>query len=123
MAREVYLSCNQTVYHLPGLRRTIKDEAHDIGQTAEALLDEARATTTHAKLPAPMVRNPQPSNTTNISVVPSDDFYREDWFVCLNSPFNPVAIEFGHTPSGYFKDKPSKAPEGLYILHRAAKII
>jgi hypothetical protein len=40
-----------------------------------------------------------------------------------------MAIEFGHEPSGVFgpggryEDVQSKAPEGLYILHRAAGLI
>jgi hypothetical protein len=124
MAHEVYLSCHGKVYHLPGVKRVVKDEAHEIGRMAEGLLEEARATTTWQKLEPPMVKVKQPSGTTNITVEPSDDgLYREDWFVCLNSPFNPVALEYGHQPSGYFKDKPSDAPEGLYILHRAARLI
>lgn len=37
----------------------------------------------------------------------------------LHAP-DAMALEFGHAPSGYFKDKPSKAPEATYILTRAA---
>ncbi|QFG10392.1 tail completion or Neck1 protein [Mycobacterium phage Anthony] len=43
----------------------------------------------------------------------------ESVFIYLNAP-NPVALEFGHMPSGVFAGTDTKAPEGLYILIRAA---
>jgi hypothetical protein len=35
---------------------------------------------------------------------------------------NPVALEYGHAPSGHFAGTKTKAPAGLYILHRAADL-
>jgi hypothetical protein len=125
---EVYLSCNDTVLHLPGVTRSVKEEAQDVGQKAEVLLDVARAMTPHEKLGADRVTNPQPSHLTDIEVEPAPDQFT-DWFVSLvaPAPSNPLAIEFGHDPSGYFAPERygrlTKAPEGLYILHRAAGLI
>lgn len=35
---------------------------------------------------------------------------------------NPMALEYGHEPSGHFAGTPTKAPAGTYILHRAADL-
>lgn len=35
---------------------------------------------------------------------------------------NPVALEYGHVPSGKFAGTPTKSPAGTYILHRAADL-
>lgn len=35
---------------------------------------------------------------------------------------NPAALEYGHEPSGAFAGTKTKAPTGLYILHRAAEL-
>lgn len=42
-----------------------------------------------------------------------------DHYVILEAP-NPMAIEFGHAPSGVFAGTPTRAPHGLYILTAAA---
>lgn len=42
-----------------------------------------------------------------------------DLYVVLHAP-NAMALEFGHAPSGYFKDIPSRPPAAEYILTRAA---
>jgi hypothetical protein len=120
---DVYLTCTPTVLALPGINLAVKEEAEDIGQRADAILDTVRATTPHQKL-VEEVTNPQPSRLTFIRTEKAWD-RPSDWFVSLYapSPSNAFALEFGHQPSGFFKDKPSKAPEGLYILHRAAGLI
>jgi hypothetical protein len=35
---------------------------------------------------------------------------------------NPMALEYGHEPSGHFAGTKTKAPAGTYILHRAADL-
>ena len=121
---DIYLSCNDTVLELRAVKNGVRRGAKEVGVRAEVLLDEARATTPHEKLGPDVVTNPQPSNLTKITVDPAFD-WPSDWFVSMwaPAPSNPVAIEYGHMPSGFFKNKPSKAPEGLYILHRAAGLI
>ena len=42
-----------------------------------------------------------------------------DMFTILHAP-DAMALEFGHAPSGYFKDIPSKSPDPTYVLTRAA---
>lgn len=42
-----------------------------------------------------------------------------DNYTILHAP-NAMALEFGHAPSGFFKDKDSKPPSATYILTRAA---
>ena len=42
-----------------------------------------------------------------------------DLYTVLNAP-NAMALEYGHAPSGFFKDRPSKPPSATYILNRAA---
>lgn len=123
MAVDVYLTCTPTVLNLPGINLAVKEEAGDIGQRAEGILATVRAVTPHQKL-VEEVANPQPSHLTFIRVEKAWD-RPSDWFVSLYapSPSNAYALEFGHAPSGFFKNKPSKAPEGLYILHRAAGLI
>lgn len=112
---EVYLSCESTVVKLPGVIGAIEDEAQEVGVRAEINLAEARASTTHRKIKGP-------ANLTNIDVEKAPDRVA-DWFVCLEAP-NPIAIEYGHGPSGYFDPdkygRVTKAPAGLYILTRAA---
>jgi hypothetical protein len=121
---DIYLRCNDIVRTLPEVKRSVRRGAKEVGAKAEVLLDIARATTPHSKLGPDVVNNPQPSHLTEITVDPAFD-WPGDWFVSMwaPAPSNPVAIEYGHMPSGFFKNKPSKAPEGLYILHRAAGLI
>ena len=122
---DVYLTCTPTVLALPGINLAVKEEAGDIGQRADAILDTVRATTPHQKLVEEIrEESRQPSGLTFIRVEKAWD-RPSDWFVSLYAPnpSNAYALEFGHQPSGFFKNKPSKAPEGLYILHRAAGLI
>lgn len=114
MARvTIYASCNQTVLNLPGLPAGVGEHAMDLGAKAEGILAQVRATTTHEKIIGP-------GGLTFIDVNPAaQPKYPADWQVELHAP-NPIAIEFGHDPSGYFAGTNTKAPEGLYILYRAA---
>lgn len=42
-----------------------------------------------------------------------------DCFTTLHAP-NAMALEFGHSPSGFFAGTKTKAPDPTYILTRAA---
>lgn len=111
---EVYLWCNKVTANLPGVKRAIKDAADVAHRNTEAVLQEVRMTTPHHKIVGP-------GNLTEIKVTP-DPGSTTDWFVHLVAP-NPIAIEYGHQPSGVFGPGgryghiDSKPPEGLYILH------
>jgi hypothetical protein len=112
MARvQIDLECNDIVLSLPGVKRSVREGADDIEGNAEAILRAVRATTPHKKMAGP-------DRLTYISKEPAKDS-TTDWFVSLNAP-NPIAIEYGHQPSGFFAGTDTKAPDGLYILHKAA---
>lgn len=103
---------NYVVSHLDEVRAGVKKEAEKIGEKAKANLAAARASTTHTKISGP-------SHITAISVTEDE----VDSLVNMDGE-DPMAIEFGHAPSGYFAPgsygKVTKAPHGLYILTRAA---
>lgn len=107
-------SMNIVISHLEGVRNAVHDEAESIGDAARADLERLRATTRWHKIYGP-------GHLTRITVSQGD----VDSFTNLEGP-HPMAIEFGHRPSGVFGPGGSlghiktKAPEGLYILHRAA---
>jgi hypothetical protein len=42
-----------------------------------------------------------------------------DCFTTLHAP-DAMALEYGHAPSGFFKDTDTKPPAATYILNRAA---
>jgi hypothetical protein len=104
---------HQVISHLEGVKHAVHDEAKTLSRKAEANLREARSSTRWYKILGP-------GHLTSISVSQGD----VDSFVNLNAP-NPLAIEFGHAPSGVFGPGgryghiKTKAPEGLYILTRA----
>jgi hypothetical protein len=108
---DIYLSCNDTVLELPGVGQSVKDGAQDVEENAKVILRTIRATTPHSKISGP-------DNLTKITSEKATD-QPNDWFVSLWAP-NPVAIEYGHQPSGWFAGTDTKAPDGLYILHQAA---
>ena len=115
MARvEIDLECNDIVLSLPGVKRSVREEADDIEGNAEAILRTVRATTPHHKIAGP-------AGLVSISKEPAKDS-TTDWFVSLHAP-NPIALEYGHEPSGVFEGTDTKAPDGLYILHRAAGLV
>jgi hypothetical protein len=105
------------------------DEVHDIAKeikrTADQYLAQDRATTEHSKLPVPMVKRQQASGLTDIGLdsEPSPRYGATDYIVWLEGGEDDrgaMAIEMGHSPSGYFKGTSTSSPRGLFILHRAA---
>jgi len=96
-----------------GIRAAVKEEAKDVETRAETNLRAARAATTHTRI-EPVHRKAE------IKLEPTPG---PDWLVSMYAP-NPMALEYGHYPSGYFdpvKYKSiTKSPSGLYILNRAA---
>jgi hypothetical protein len=109
----VYASCNKTVLNLPGLKAGVGEHAYELGAKAETILTIVRASTRWDRID-------DPSGQTFIDVdEASDPQHPADWQVELHAP-NPIALEFGHLPSGYFAGTSTKSPEGLYILYTAA---
>ncbi|AFQ97331.1 tail completion or Neck1 protein [Mycobacterium phage Rebeuca] len=103
---------NGIVARLPEVRQAIRRETREVENRAEQNLARARASTTHEKIIGP-------GHLTSIG-----SYMEEiDGIAHMDAP-NPIAIEFGHGPSGYFDPdkygKVTKAPHGLYILTRAA---
>jgi hypothetical protein len=105
---------NRIVAHLPECKDGVHKEAKQIGRRAEANLAAARGSTHWHKIHGP-------SHTTRISVSQGE----VDSFVNMDGE-DPMAIEFGHAPSGVFGKGgefghlETKAPHGLYILTSAA---
>ena len=103
--------------------KELKKVARDVKNTAERYLAQDRATTEHTKLPEPMVRRQQASGLTEIGMDSEPAKYGTDYIIWLEGGEDDrgaMAIEMGHSPSGYFKGRPSRSPRGLFILHRAA---
>jgi hypothetical protein len=109
----IYASCHDTVLDLPGLKVGVGKEAKKMGAKAEGILTAIRMSTTHSKIAGP-------DGLTSIKVEEGGDTnYPADWAVALYGP-NPIAMEFGHKPSGVFAGTDTESPEGLYILYTAA---
>ena len=102
----------------------MKRIAREIKTTADSYLSQARATTEWAKLPVPMVKRQQASTLTDIGMYPEPARYGNDYIVWMEGGEDDrgaMAIEMGHSPSGYFAGKSwTDSPRGLFILHRAA---
>ncbi|AJD82440.1 hypothetical protein SHEEN_22 [Mycobacterium phage Sheen] len=96
------------IAHKPGVADAIWDEAKERDRIAAGILAQVRASTPHHK-----IFGPDHLTKTDASRAYPDAFFS------LIAP-NPKAIEFGHSPSGVFAGTDTKAPEGLYILYRAA---
>jgi hypothetical protein len=98
---------------VPGIRAAVKEEAKEVETRAETNLRAARLATTHTRI-EPIHRKAE----IKLEPTPGPDF-----LVSMYAP-NPMALEYGHYPSGYFdplKYKSiTKSPSGLYILNRAA---
>ncbi|AOT24677.1 hypothetical protein PBI_STASIA_21 [Mycobacterium phage Stasia] len=105
---------NSIVANLAETKAAIRREAREVEGRARRNLAQARASTTHSKIIGP-------GHLTSIGSAADDP----DVLVYMEAP-NPMAIEYGHGPSGYFDPdkygKVTKAPAGLYILNRAAGI-
>lgn len=96
------------VAHQPGVYRHIETEAKKVEEKAKILLESARATTHWHKMLGP-------GHLTSISM----EHHEVDAYINLNAP-NPMGIEYGHFPSGYYEGTNTKSPHGLYILNGAA---
>ncbi|AWY03839.1 hypothetical protein SEA_NEDARYA_22 [Gordonia phage Nedarya] len=105
---------NTVISHLDGVRDAVKKEGRKIERKAEKNLAVARASTRWDKIFGP-------EHETTVT----GDMGATDYLVHLNAA-NAMAIEFGHQPSGVFGPEGSlghletKAPDGLYIIVRAA---
>jgi hypothetical protein len=104
------------VKNIDGIRREVKDEAKKVEIKAEMNLRAVRASTTHTRI------DPARANETEIRLEKAPD-RTTDYLVSMYA-VNPMALEYGHYPSGYFDpDKYgsiTKSPSGQYILNRAA---
>ncbi len=101
----------------------LKDIARSIERNAETNLRQAQATTEHTKLAPPMVRRQQASGLTDIGMDVMPAKYGNDYIVWMEGGEDnraAMAIEMGHSPSGYFKGTSTRSPRGLFILSRAA---
>lgn len=100
------------VSHMPGVQAELKREAKEVFEKAKARLASAKATTTHRKISGP-------SHLTKVLM----EHGEVDHYIILEGS-DPMAIEFGHGPSGFFAPekygKVTKAPTGLFILTGAA---
>ena len=99
---------NEKVSHLHEVNAAVKREAEAVADAAKAELAAVRATTHWHKIIGP----------DHLTWVDSSDG-EVDAYATLHAP-NAVAIEYGHSPSGFFAGTRTKSPEGLYILNRAA---
>jgi hypothetical protein len=97
----------------------LRKEARQLEGRAKQNLARARASTRWTKIYGP-------AHLTRITTTSGVGEYGHlDYLVHLEAP-NPMAIEFGHGPSGVFGPTgelghiETKAPMGLYILTRAA---
>ena len=107
---------NHVVSHLPEVVQAVSDENDKVYDRAKANLAAARASTQWHKIYGP-------DHLTRVTKSHGDI----DSFTNLEAP-NPMAIEFGHQPSGVFGPGgkyghiQTKAPEGLYIITKAARL-
>lgn len=126
----VYLDPTPILYSKigPMPERVMRSTAKDIERAAKVNLAQVRATTEHTKLPEPMVKRQQASGLTDIGIdiIPKGsgkNKYGNDYIVWMTGGEDDraaMAIEMGHSPSGYFKGRPSRSPRGQHILTRAA---
>lgn len=103
---------NTVVAHIDGVHDALRDQAIETEAIAKRRLESARATTEWVKLA-------DPDHLTEINVTEGDI----DFFVNMEGyKQGPMAIEFGHAPSGIFGPGgkfghvKTKAPYGLYIM-------
>jgi hypothetical protein len=112
---------------MPGhadVKRAVRAETEKVFARAEANLARERASTRWRKIFGP-------NGLTEVLKDFEDVKASTDGLVILEAeyPANPMAIEYGHQPSGVFgpggslEHVDSKAPEGTYILNRAAGLL
>lgn len=116
---EIYLEeyrFNGMIANMRGVKAEVKSAAQKVEVKAEMNLKSARASTTHVRI------DPARAHETEIKLEHAPD-RASDWLVSMYG-VNPMALEYGHYPSGYFDPdrygSVTKAPGGLYILNRAA---
>jgi hypothetical protein len=104
----VYANANRAAAHHVDTIAAVRREAKEGGRRSQARLDAARAASDHEKIFGP-------SHLTKVTVTHGDI----DSYINLEGT-DPMAIEFGHFPSGYFAPERygriTKAPSGLYII-------
>jgi hypothetical protein len=109
---------------MPGhaeVKRAIREETEKVFAKAQANLEQERATTKWHKILGP-------GGLTEVLKESEQVKASTDGLVILQAP-NAMAIEYGHAPSGVFgpggryADVETKAPEGTYILNRAAGLL
>lgn len=100
--------CNWAASHHVETQNAIRSTVRTVERRAEANLAAVRASTGWEKIHGP-------SHLTSIGSMMSTP----DGWVYMQAP-NPMAIEFGHAPSGVFAGTATRAPHGLYILTSAA---
>lgn len=104
---------NRHIAHMDGVGHEVHHEAEETGRRASGYLEEVRGSTRWHKIIGP-------GHLTFIEITRGE----VDSFVDLIAP-NPMAIEFGHEPSGVFgpggrfSHVHTRAPHGLYILTHA----
>ncbi len=105
---------NTVVSHHPVTEAAIHKEAEQVHARAEANLAAARA--------SGVEKISGPEHVTTISVSHGE----VDSFVNMDGT-DPMAIEFGHFPSGFFNPERygriTKSPSGHFILSRAAGLL
>lgn len=100
------------------------DETQDAVDTAARQLESrAKMNLAWARLTTPHTKMSGPDRLTKIRRFENapGKYGDIDQLVVLEAP-NPIAIEYGHSPSGKFGGTDTKSPSGLYILNRAAFI-
>lgn len=100
--------CNYAASHHVETQNAIRAAVAIVERRAQNNLSSVRATTGWHKIHGP-------DHLTSIGSFMSTP----DGWVYMQAP-NPMAIEFGHAPSGVYAGTPTKAPHGLYILTAAA---
>ena len=121
MAGGDYLLPKEDMY--PKIARMANPEINSVGREIEMRakrnLIQARATTEHHKIIGP--GRLTDIGKDNIPIVDGYGFFDQlIWMEGGEDNRAALAIEMGHEPSGYFKNKPSRSTRGLHILGRAA---
>lgn len=107
----VYANANDKAAHHVDTREAVKRQNEKVARAATENLAATKHTPRIAK-----------AND------PADEYFKArieteehdvDFYTILHAP-NAFALEFGHQPSGFFKDTDTKPPAAEYILTRAA---
>ena len=97
----------------------INSTGREIETRARNNLIQARATTEHHKIIGP--GGLTEIGKDKIPIVDGYGFFDQlIWMEGGADNRAALAIEMGHSPSGYFANIPSRSPRGLHILGRAA---